>query len=165
MWKCICDCGNDTVVRRDHLISGVIMSCGRNCKLNEPSTLPSRTRTHGKSGTSIYGRWHDMLQRCNNSNNPSYDRYGGRGITVCDRWKESFENFYEDMGDRPDGKSLDRIDNDGNYEPSNCRWSTALDQNNNRRGIIQFQNGIPIRRWVNLQLSKISESRSASHPK
>ncbi len=89
--------------------------------------------THNMRHTDIYGIWTGILQRCNNPKNPPYKYYGGRGIKVCDRWMK-FENFYEDMGDRPTTKhSIDRIDNNGNYEPSNCKWSTAYEQTHNRR--------------------------------
>jgi hypothetical protein len=89
--------------------------------------------THGMFGTPIYRVWSEMVQRCTNPNNQHWSHYGGRGINVCDDWRD-FVNFYRDMGDRPaPGHSIDRIDNDGNYEPSNCRWATKSVQNLNRR--------------------------------
>lgn len=90
----------------------------------------------------LYWIWWAMCARCTSPNDPAYPNYGGRGITVCDRWQE-FENFLADMGLRPDGKSLDRIDNDGNYEPTNCRWASRKEQNGNRRNCIMvtFQGG------------------------
>ena len=88
---------------------------------------------HGKSRSREYGSWQTMVQRCTNPNNTNYFKYGARGITICDSWRDSFEAFYNDMGKRPEGTTLDRIDNDGNYEPNNCRWATITEQNWNKR--------------------------------
>lgn len=125
-YLCKCACGNSTLVRRSNLLSGRTRSCGCFRK--------GRPRSHGMSYSVEWRTWHNMRQRCYNQKNKSYQFYGGRGIVVCERWLESFENFFEDMGFRPGAKySIDRINNDGNYEPSNCRWATAYEQNANKQ--------------------------------
>lgn len=125
LWLCKCVCGNYKVVTGSHLRSGHTKSCG----------CTKRMQTiHGGSYTPEYTAWLGMKSRCYNSNHNRYIHYGGRGITVCDRWKDSFENFLADMGKRPsENLSIDRIDNDGNYEPSNCRWATGKVQILNRK--------------------------------
>jgi hypothetical protein len=95
--------------------------------------LITKNERHNKSNSNEYRSWHMMLQRCFNPKNTGYKNYGGRGITVCSRWKKSFSNFYSDMGNRPKGKTLNRINNEGNYEPNNCEWSSYIQQNNNQR--------------------------------
>lgn len=125
-WLCKCDCGNMTEVRGEHLKNLATRSCG--CFDME------RMTTHGKARTKEYGIWVGMKMRCSNPNERSYPDYGGRGITICDRWKESFEAFYADMGPRPsDDHSIDRIKNNLGYGPMNCRWATDMEQVNNRR--------------------------------
>lgn len=125
VWKCVCDCGNKREVSAGILRSGRAISCG--CWRRK------RTVKHGCSRlgfvTPEYRTWYSMKRRCLNSNNKFYKYYGGRGIIVCDRWLNSFENFLEDMGERPNPElSIDRINNDGNYEPNNCRWATQKEQ-------------------------------------
>jgi hypothetical protein len=127
-WPSRCDCGTQRSVWGNALRTGRSTSCG--CLHREKTT--ARVTTHGMSGTRVYQCWQDLLRRCLNRDHRQYDDYGGRGIAVCKRW-ETFENFYADMGDPPPGLSIDRINNDGNYEPSNCRWTTRAEQNRNRR--------------------------------
>jgi len=122
-WVCQCDCGVQTIVRANALRRGTVSGCG--------CTNPRRT-THGRSKTPAYRSWACMIRRCLFDTSPNYRHYGGRGITVCEEWKK-FENFHRDMGERPVGYQLDRIDNDGNYEPGNCRWVTPKENSNNRR--------------------------------
>jgi hypothetical protein len=123
-WKCLCDCGRETTQYGQDLNKGKVISCG--C-WNEEKRFK-----HGLANTPVHRVWIGMRSRCNNPKAREYVNYGGRGIKVCERW-DSFENFVADMGVRPEGYSIDRINNDGNYEPSNCRWATTTQQLNNRR--------------------------------
>ena len=126
---CSCECGNEKVVVLNSLRSGATRSCG--CYRKEVTT---QTKTiHGLWKHPLYKTWADMKTRCYNTKDKYYKDYGGRGIKVCDRWIKSFPNFLQDMGERPTGYSIDRINNDGNYEPSNCRWATNKEQQNNQR--------------------------------
>lgn len=128
-WQCECDCGQGTIVNVGSLRAGRIRSCG--CLQRERAAEASFK--HGASGTPEHDAWISMLQRCNNPNNPNYKDYGGRGIKICERWLQ-FENFLADMGHRPSPDlSIDRINNDGNYESGNVKWSTRKEQANNTR--------------------------------
>jgi hypothetical protein len=129
-WLCQCDCGQMHVASGSNMRTGRVRSCG--CSIREWAKTGNNRRRHGASDTSTYGSWSGMRNRCLNPSEPRYPDYGGRGITVCARW-DDFANFLADMGERPDGLTLDRIDNDGNYEPGNCKWSTPLEQSQNRR--------------------------------
>ena len=124
MWNCKCDCGHDAVVQAANLRNGHSRSCGCQSAIQE--------KTHGLGGTPTHRVWAGMLARCFNKNRRAYPDYGGRGITVCERWRK-FENFLADMGTKPDGMTLERENNDGNCEPGNCVWATVLQQCNNRR--------------------------------
>ena len=138
-WVCLCTCGNKTVVTSDALKGGVTKSCGCFSREVKSRTAIARSTTHGKYTSAEYKSWAGMKHRCSNAKASNYATYGARGITFCERW-DSFEKFYADMGDRPDGTSLDRIDNNGDYTPDNCRWATPNEQNNNTRSnrIIEF---------------------------
>lgn len=127
-WRCQCDCGNEVVVDIRALRSGNTKSCG--CWQRQSASQTNTT--HGRVNTATYHSWTNMLQRCTNPNNPWFPDYGGRGIMVCAQWRK-FENFLADMGERPPGRTLEREDNNGNYEANNCRWASSLEQGRNKR--------------------------------
>jgi hypothetical protein len=130
-WWCECQCGNACkLVSRSSLLNGSAKSCGCLAEIANRN----RNRTHGMTGTPEWAAWQTMRQRCNNPAHKQYAHYGGRGISVCESWNTSFDAFLQDMGLRPGPDySIDRLENDGNYEPANCAWRTAQDQMNNRR--------------------------------
>lgn len=126
-WKCLCECGNETIVRGSNLLSGCIKSCG--CKRK------SMRITHGMTNTRLYHIWANMIQRCTNPNKPDYKYYGGRGITICDEWISSFQKFAEWAKDNnyDDTLTIDRINVNKGYYPDNCKWATKKEQANNTR--------------------------------
>ncbi len=134
LWRCRCDCGIEKIIYPNSLISGRSKSCG--CYRSEVSgtiRLRHGDTKSGKRTTEIIA-WRNMRDRCTNMRRIQWMNYGGRGITVCERWASSFQNFLDDMGRKPTPKhSIDRINNDGDYEPGNCRWATAKEQRHNRR--------------------------------
>jgi len=163
LWKC--DCGNETRVAMSRVRHGYTRSCG--CLVGENSP-----RKHGMRYSPEYSSWQSMKARCLDSGNKDYPRWGGRGVTVCDEWVNSFENFFAHIGSRPPGTSLDRIDGSKGYEPGNVRWATPRVQARNRRGAfrwhikgktfeshseaaVHFQvSDYTVWRWVNGQMDK-----------
>jgi hypothetical protein len=140
LWECECACGEKIVARACNLRSGNTSSCG--CLFKEKHT------THGLSHLPEYCVWEGIVQRCTNPKSASYEYYGGRGITICDRWRD-FENFFKDMGPRQNKElSIDRIDPNGNYEKSNCRWASKKDQALNTRNFKTSKTGVRGVIWV-----------------
>ena len=134
--QCACECGGIKIASVSALKKGHVKSCG--CIRKEINKRLSARgaaacRTHGESRTPAYVSWTHMRQRCLNKDALNYERYGGRGIKICERWRDDFAAFLADMGERPEGTTLDRIDVDGDYEPGNCRWSTPKEQQANQR--------------------------------
>lgn len=153
-----CDCGVEKRVGKNHLRNGATRSCG--CYMREVSVRANTT--HGMSDTAEHNIWLSMLQRCTNPRNNSYRHYGARGIGVCGRWtgQDGFRNFYEDMGPRPPGTSMDRVDPNGDYGPANCRWADKQTQSDNKR------NSIPrIEQQTADAISRVSTSDKPSYTK
>jgi hypothetical protein len=143
LWNCLCDCGVTVVVASNNLHSENTGSCG--CLKKETNAANGKLllTTHGLSHTPEYRAWAAMIQRCKNPKDQAYANYGARGIKVCDSWSNSFENFHKDLGSRPTSEhSIDREDNNGDYTPNNCKWSTVEEQSNNKRNnhIVTYRN-------------------------
>ncbi|MBW4525041.1 MAG: hypothetical protein KME18_07570 [Phormidium tanganyikae FI6-MK23] len=142
IWECLCECGQTKLVITNRLRRGITQSCG--CLYNDVHTK------HSRSHSPLYRVWSQMKGRCTNPKHPKYASYGGRGITVCDRWLD-FNNFQQDMGERPSPQhSLDRKDNDKGYCPENCRWATSAEQANNKRTnrFLTYQNKtLTLKQW------------------
>lgn len=159
-WICKCECGNECIVNADNLKKGHTQSCG--CLSREQAVITNTI--HGLSKTKIHKVWDTMIQRTTNPNNSSYKKYGGRGIRVCEEWRNNFKTFYDwaISNGYKEGLSIDRIDVNGNYEPSNCRWANQKEQARNRRNnrLITYNNETHcIAEWA--EITKLSISRIA----
>lgn len=133
-WRCVCDCGSGVIAMSSNLSRGLTRSCG--CYKRDLSI--ARHKTHGLSRTPEYSSWRSAMTRCFNPKCAEYKYYGGRGIVMCETWRVSFERFLQDMGPRPDGSELDRINNDGPYSPDNCRWASRVVQMRNTRQTLRI---------------------------
>lgn len=145
-WRCECDCGNDVIVSRGHLKSGITKSCG--CMHKE--VMVKRNTTHGLTNTRLFKIWQGILNRCNNVHSKFYYRYGGRGIKVCDEWKDNFMSFYNWSMENgyKDDLTIDRIEVNGDYEPNNCQWTTRKEQaRNTSRNIKILVDGQELTTW------------------
>ena len=155
-WNVKCDCGELKIVIGSNLKSGSTKSCG--CVIKEKAKqLGLNCKTHGYSGTRIYNCWIALIGRCTNKENVNYKWYGGRGINVCKRWFNSFESFRSDMGDMPENMTIERVDNNGDYKPSNCRWATYMEQGKNKSNNVKIKVG-----GQNLILSDLARMRGVS---
>lgn len=162
-WLCRCECGVEVVVMGALLTTKQTRSCG--ClkrDMDQSATARMGQLRHGHAGhgprrTREYFTWQSMVQRCTNPNSGNWADYGGRGITICDRWRDSFEMFLADMGPKPRGSSIDRIDNNKGYEPGNCEWTTSKAQNRNKRSVALNSVAVDLIRYMHRRGAKRSD--------